>query len=508
MSNRRVVKKVPLSKEKISDKKVSTKDKGNKITKANYFLLGGTPKNNKLKLTISKIESEKKPLTLIPTTTSPPSLTELKEKTSKLKEELDYLNYKYEKEQKGSIKEVAKYNEDLREKAQLVAEHSQENKRLMNILKEIQEDVNERYSKAMNKNYYKLIKNNNNNNERTIEDIKDDIYMKEEQIENIRKLAECSKAEYERIEDLLEDVDNGLEEHIKFDLENVTQKIEKVNNKIKELKSIKSQHKYCAKEIKNLKSKLTLLNNEIEFETKKNKMIMSYNTIKNSIEGEVETSEESEDYNYFDKENDLVTNKVNYSLRVRNLILKRGTPRQEKISKSAFKYIQNEFDLIKQKSDRLRKRRRNNGERVRLFDNISLNERNLFTERESEILKKIIPEEFLDKYNERFEKKKIEKEEIEQKFDENDDKKFDNQQIKLRIEAIALKVKEKERIGADLNIKFRRNKVNIDKLKNEIFKMQKSVKEQQEILNKLNKKKKGYSKAIQNFLKMKNKNEE
>lgn len=507
MSNRRVVKKLPLSKEKISDKKVSTKDQTTKITKINYFLLGGTPKNNKLKITINKNENQNKALTLIPTTSSPLTLSELKEKTSKLKEELNYLNYKYEKEQKGSINDVAKYNEELREKAQLVVEHTQENKRLMNVLKDIQEEVNERYSKAMDKKFYKFIKNNNNNNERTIEDIKEDIYIKEEQIENIRKIAECSKDEYEKIEDLLEDVENGLEDHIKFDLEDLTQKIEKANNKIRELKLIKSQHKYCAKEIKNLKSKLTLLNNEIEFETKKNKMIMSYKTINNNTEGEVETSEESEDYNYFDKENDLVTNKINYSLRVRNLILKRGTPRHEKISKSAFKYIQNEFDLIKQKSDRFRKRRIN-GERVRLFDNISLNERNLFTERESEILKKIIPEEFIDKYNERFEKKKIEKEEIEQKFDENDDKKFDNQQIKLRIEAISLKVKEKERIGADLNIKFRKNKVNIDKLKNEIFKIQKNVKEQQDIINKLNKKKKGYSKAIQNFIKVKYENDE
>ena len=504
MSNKRIVKKLPLSKDKISDKKVSTKDKTNKITKANYFLLGGTPKNNKLNITISRNENEKKPLTLIPTT-SQLTLIELKEKTSKLKEELDYLNYKYEKEQNGSIKEVAKYNEELREKAQLVNEHSQENKRLVSILKEIQEEVNERYSKAMDKKFYKLVKNNNNNNERTIEDIKYDIYIRDEQINNIKKIAEASKAEYEKLEDLLEDVNNGLEEHINYDLENVTQEIDKVNNKIKDLKLIKSQHKYCAKEIKNLKSKLSLLNNEIEFETKKNKMIKSYKTLNDNSEVDEETSEESEDYNYFDKENELVTNKINYSSRVRNLMLKRGTPRHEKISKSAFKYIQNEFDLIKQKSDRFRKRRIN-GERVRLFDNISMNERNLFTERESKILKKIIPEEFLDEYNERFEMKKIEKEEIEQKFNENDDIKLDNKQIKLRLEGLALKVKEKEKIGADLNIKCRKNKVKIGNLKNEIFKLQKKVKEQQGIVNKLDKIKKGYSKAIQKFLKMKNEN--
>ena len=506
MSNKRIVKKLPLSKDKISDKKVSTKDQNNKITKANYFLLGGTPKNNKLKITISKNENENKALTLIPTT-STLTLDELKEKTSKLKEELNYLNYKYEKEQKGSIKDVEKYNEELKEKAQLVSEHSQENKRLMSKLKDIQEDVNERYSKAMDKKFYKFVKNNNNNNERTIEDIKYDIYIRDEQISNARKIAEASKAEYEKLEDLLEDVNNGLEEHIKFDIEDLAQNIDKVNNKIRGLKIIKSQHKYCPKEIKNLKSKLSLLNNEIEFETKKNKMIMSYNTLNNNSEGEQEASEESEDYNFFDKENDLVTNKVNYSLRVRNLILKRGTPKQEKISKSAFKYIQNEFDLIKQRSDRFRKRRIN-GERVRLFDNISITERNLFTERESEILKKIIPEEFLDKYNERFEKKKIEKDEIEQKFDENDDIKLDNKQIKLKIDAIALKVKEAEIIGTNLNIKFRKNKVKIDKLKNEIFKLQKNAKEQQGIINKLDTKKKGYSKAIQKFLKMKSENEE
>lgn len=506
MSNRRVVKKQPLSKDKISDKKISTKDQANKITKANYFLLGATPKNNKLKITI-KNENPKKALTLIPTTTesSPPTLEELKEKTSKLEEELNYLNYKYEKEQKGSINDVAKYNEELREKTQLVFEHSQENKRLMNFLKDIQEDVNKRYSKAMDKKFYKLLKNNNNN-ERTIEDIKKDINMRDEQINNARKIAETTQAEYEKLEDLLEDVNNGLEEHVKFDLEDLTKKINKINNKIRELKLIKSQHKYCAKDIKNLKSKLSLLTNEIEFETKKNKMIMSYKTLNNNIEGD-EEPEESEDFNYFDKENDLVINKINYSLKVRDLMLKRGTPRHEKLSKSAFKYIQNEFDLMKQKSDRIRKRR-TNGERARLFDNISVTERNLFTERESKILKKIIPEEFLDKYNERFEMKKIEKEEIEQKFEENDDIKFDNQQIKLRIEGLALQVKEKERIGTDLNIKFRKNKVKIDKIKHEILKIKKNIKNQQGIINILNNKNKGYFKAIQNFLKKKYENEE
>jgi len=469
-NNKRQVKKKLFSKNDIATKKISTGDKSEQesITKdfENGICIKTTKKILEVEITENLEEEQRK------------RIAELQEKNSQLEDQLKSLNSQYETEKVEIIQDVNKYNDAIKQKSEEVNEASEENTKLMTRLKKIENNLNDKYSKFMEKKINKKKKSN----QRTVKTVKKEVNVKEEQIKNIKKKIEAEKTQRMKTENLLNEVNDGLEENQKNYIKELDEKIKVAKNEVKQLCEVRIAHDRCIKDIQYLTSQLNLVHNEIEFETKKNDMIMS--TINNSIDT-TNTIEENKDIQSLKLDNELVKNKNSYGSKVRDLILKTKTPRRDKINKSAFNYIRNEFDIIKKKANPSTKRVvvGNLNEVKSVIDTSSV-QTNLFSEKETELLKKLLPQDCIDVYNERFEMKRKEKDQIEKKFQENENLKLENQQSKYEVELLKMKLKEKERITSELEVKVRKNNQKVSKLKSEIAQYEKQLKEQIALLKK------------------------
>ena len=473
-NNKRQVKKKLFSKNEIASKKVSTGDKNEQEYISQNFDNGICIKTTKKLLEVEiteNLEEEQRQ-----------RIAELQEKNSQLEDQLKSLSSQYESEKVGIVQDVNKYNDAIKQKSEEVNEVSKENNKLMKRLKNIENNLNDKYSKFMEKKTVKKKKNI----QRTEKTVKKEVDVKEEQIKNIKKKIEAEKTQRMKAENLLNEVNDGLEENHKNYIKELDEKIKVAKNEVKKLSEVRVAHEHCIKEIQSLTSQLNLVHNEIEFETKKNDMIMS--TINNDIDtntNNTNINEEKKDILSIKLDNELVKNKNDYGFKVRDLILKTKTPRRDKINKSAFNYIKNEFDIIKKKDAPSAKRSiiGNLNEVTRVIDTSPV-QTNLFTEKETEVLKKLIPQDYIDVYNERFEMKKKEKDQIQRKFEENENLKLENQQSKYEVELLKMKLKEKERITSELEVKVRKNNIKVSKLKSEIAQYEKQLKEQIALLNK------------------------
>ena len=473
-NNKRQVKKKLFSKNEIASKKISTGDKNEQEYISQNFDNGISIKTTKKILEVEiteNLEEEQRQ-----------RIVELQDKNSQLEDQLKSLSSQYESEKVGIVQDVNKYNDAIKQKSEEVNEVSKENNKLMKRLKNIENNLNDKYSKFMEKKIVKKKKNI----QRTEKTVKKEVDVKEEQIKNIKKKIETEKTQRMKAENLLNEVNDGLEENHKNYIKELDEKIKVAKNEVKKLCEVRVAHDHCLKEIQNLTSQLNLVHNEIEFETKKNDMIMS--TINNDIDtntNNTNINEEKKDILSIKLDNELIKNKNDYGFKVRDLILKTKTPRRDKINKSAFNYIKNEFDIIKKKVVPSTKKSivGNLNEVTSVIDTSSV-QTNLFTEKETKLLQKLIPQDYIDVYNERFEMKKNENDQIEKKFEENENLKLENQQSKYEVELLKLKLKEKERITSELEVKVRKNNIKVSKLKSEIAQYEKQLKEQIALLNK------------------------
>ena len=473
-NNKRQVKKKLFSKNEIASKKIATGDKNEQEYISENFDNGICIKTTKKLIEVEiteNLEEEQRQ-----------RIAELQEKNSQLEGQIKSLNYQYESEKVGIVQDVNKYNDVIKQKSEEVKEASKENNKLMARLKNIENNLNDKYSKFMDKKIVKKKKSI----QRTVKTVKKEVDVKEEQIKNMKKKIEAEKAQRMKAENLLNEVNDGLEENQKNYIKELDEKIKIAKNEVKKLCEVKVAHDHCIKEIQSLMSQLNLVHNEIEFETKKNDMIMS--TINNDIDtntNNTNTNEEKKDLSSIKLDNELVKNKNVYGSKVRDLILKTKTPRRDKINKSAFNYIKNEFDIIKKKAAPSTKRSLvgSLNEVTSVIDTSSV-QTNLFTEKETEVLKKLIPQDYIDVYNERFEMKRKEKDQIQKKFEENENLKLENQQSKYEVELLKMKLKEKERITSELEVKVRKNNIKVGKIKSEIAQYEKQLKEQITLLKK------------------------
>ena len=308
-------------------------------------------------------------------------------------------------------------------------------------------------------------------------------------------------------------MNDQLESNKINDLNEINKEINQLISENEKLKLIKLEHSKCKKNILDLTSKLNIANNELEFETKKKDMIMSGTINKDTKENEEneilnDLNNISEDAIYAREKNELVENKVNYSKKIRKKILKKEIPRIQPISNSSYKYIQTEFNSISKKNINKKKLIGNLKEVTSLIDNVYVPESNLFTERESDVLRKILPEEFLNDYIEKYEKKKLEKQKVEELIEENDineqkDQK-DKEQIVYDIDLNNLKKKTEMKKKAELKMKSLKIKKKINDLELKIKEVQKQINVQNDIINRMDKNFNNYSRIFEEMKKRNN----
>ena len=490
-SNVRKKKVVKKNNKNTVNKKLFTGDKNEEsVTKAT-FPNGVTLKIKEIRMQIVNKEEEQKK-----------KLLELKNQTTQLEQELNSLKSKYETGKKEDIEKLKILNEELENKTDESKIISKENKKLITKLKGIEKELNETYNKVINLKLYKK-KKENIKSEKTIET---EIKSKEEEIKIMEKIVHYSKKEHQKYQNLLNDKNNGAESDIKREFEDIKEEIEQIKAQNEKLSEIKLKHQNCIKEIQKLKSKLNILYNEIEFETKKNDMIEAITLINTEKTEYQEPVEDNINNNkYLSKLDGLVLNKNIYAKNVRDKILQQSIPTVQSVNKSTSNYVKKEFELL-QKSQINNNLIRSQETPTSVIDNVLIPQQNLFTERETEVLRKIIPDYFINEYLEKFDMKKQEKELIEDIIEEQ---KQEKKEIKAKEEKIIsktdynkMKFKIEENKKKELNAKFNKNKKKIFNLNSEIKKAQKEIEQQGATIKRLNK----INKNIKDKLESGNKN--
>ena len=386
----------------------------------------------------------------------------VKNDLNELIKELYLLKNEYELEKAKTMESLKVLNDKLSETDKQLKFSSKQNYQLILKLKDMESYLKKDYLKSFNERMKKrnlFLQNEQMLKKRNL--------VKDEEIKIAQKLIRVEKNEHKRYENLLNEVNNGMEENINGDLEALNEEINKLNNEIEELYKIKFLHKYCQRNIQNLKNTLNLYNTEYEFESKKKDMLTNQpyqSRNKMNLITNFTQDEESEQRNL----------QINYSQNIRKIILEQKIPRPEKLNISTSRYITEKINLINrtQSNEFLHEGSTNNNNNKNI---------NLFKENEYNFLKKIIPSQYMDKYVNEFDNIKKEREEIQKSLDKNNSKKDNYGDIQFKLDYIELKKKEESKRYIQLLLKYRNN----EKKKKE---MQSKIKIYEQELKKYNKK--------------------
>ena len=186
-----------------------------------------------------------------------------------LQKEIDLIksdiNLKNEKE----LSEILNLNKQLSllEKQQINLFN--ENKTLLSKLKNMEEQVTNKFNDKFK--ISKVIKRQKQNEIKI--DLNKEIKIKEQLKINIEKTIKYNKKDIKILNKLLEENKEGKEQDLSNNLKELTDKINLIQKDIEQLNKIKLEHKLCQKKENILKSKLNVLTNELEFESKKSNMI-------------------------------------------------------------------------------------------------------------------------------------------------------------------------------------------------------------------------------------------
>lgn len=416
-----------------------------------------------------------------------PKLNLLKE-TARLEVELKKRKQFYEKKKKEEIDTINNLNKELDEQAEIIQTSSKDNVKLMKNLKDLEDILNKKYSKIMDSKIYKK-RNKEVKNEQTINK---DIEIHKKEIKIMEKEIKYEKKFQKRFQKKLEEKDAKLEE-----LNKLNEEIEQLQKDLEELSISIKDHINCEKIIEKKKVKLNITMNEYEMEIKKEEMEKNLNKQskeKKIKDGTTSKKKEEKQDNYLKIVKDkLLLDKYNYSKEVREKKMP-NIPQVKGTTKPILEYINTEFNKINKRNKSFKELIGDNKskEPKSVIDNVYQTQQNLFTEREDEILRKVIPEKYMIAYNDLYDSRKKENEEIEAKFEEHANIKKENVKTKGSIDFAKLKVISQERKNNNLNIQIGKNNKKLNDIKAEISDFKKKIDQQKAILTRMDKQKKNY----------------
>ena len=300
-------------------------------------------KNINMEINLKNNTKDLKPIT------EEKTLQEYQEENLKLEEEINILKNKYESQKESNITEIKKLNDEIDQKNKDMQIISKKNKKLITQLKGIDKSITEKYSKYIEKQLAK--KKNDFFKEKKINE--KDIKTKESQIKNVKKFIDVYKKEKENYENLEKEIDDGLESNKNNENEELKQKIASINDEIKELTKISSEHKACKNIINSMKIKIEILLNDIEFERKRGKMLTQpeQDDKNRNIDNEIleEGCSMPIGVQFYNTPNELYNKKMNYGLSLLLELLRNTPPPEVKVNKSASRYIENALYSPKKK---------------------------------------------------------------------------------------------------------------------------------------------------------------
>jgi hypothetical protein len=468
--NKRMVKKI--KNDNRTNIKVSTQDKTllSKDNNVNINIDGQT-KNKKNNILKNDTETKEDTIDV--------RISKLIEKNKQSQIEVDTIKTNIREQSEKELADLLSLNKQISdlEKEQIKA--SNENRKLLAKFKEMEEEVSNRFdNKFKISKLFKSQKNNEN-----IRNLDNEIKAKEKQKTIVQKDIKYEKKEIKKLENLLEK--EGDEQKLKEELKEINENIKKIKIEIEELKKIKMEHKICQKNLNLLKSKFNVVENDIEFESKKSNMIET------------------------EKKEPTVIKNVNMTMEfgesVRNKLLKstknKYNSKMKIVNYKSYNFLLDDTKNEKEGRNQSHKTLNDKNTQKSLYMDISdyysllKNEISckidtktpksyLFTEQESNILKKILPTEYYNNCNEKYNKIENQITEIGDKFKEHDQIKKDIYFNNIRYDEINLKLKQAAKIKAKLSVDASKNNKKLVDLKRTIKVVKNEIERQQIIITK------------------------
>ena len=363
-------------------------------------------------------------------------ISKLIENNKKSQEELDSIMEAIKENSEKGLSEILSLNSQLSELDKNHNEVSNINKKLLSKLKDLEDEVAKRFE-----NKFKLSKviKNQKKMENQI-NLEAEIKNKDKQKENVEKDIKYNKKEIKRLNKLLKKNEEGNEQKLSDELKKIQDNIIKIEKEIKELNKVKLEHKLCKKNENILKCQFNVLKNDCEFEEKKKDMIKSKTRIQTKIRNVNMTMEYGQ--NVRKKMLAKTTNKYSSKIKIvnyksYNFLLKENEDKKANERKgSSYKNLQTVGNTELPNFSAYLK----NDISYRIDDKTPKNF--LFSQDEKEILKKLLPNEYYNNYNEKYNKIENELTEIEDKFKGNDSIKKEIYYDNLKNDVNNLKLKE------------------------------------------------------------------
>ena len=357
--------------------------KTHKKTENKYTGIGDQIEENVISGSIKGTNNNKNQNSNINQNKEPSNLSNVKDEQkdiNKLSEELDFLKSEYESQKAEITDEIKVINNEILEKNYQLKILSKDNYKLIDKLKDIGKNLKGELLKS-----FKEILNKRKFADKSEKILKYNLVIKEEEIKNAKKFANGEKREKERYETLLNEVNNGMEQNIIDELKQLNDNIYLLNDEILGLSEIRLIHKNCEKNIQNLKNKLNLYKTEIEFESKRNNMLLNKTLKSNQSPNKNHDISNEPNKNLFSENNESFSKKLKYSKKIRTNILKKNSAKPEKLNISAYRYVSDNINLINKSQSR-----------KMILNEITNNNTKLFTEGEYDLLNEIIPTRYMN----------------------------------------------------------------------------------------------------------------
>ena len=411
------------------DKNISTNDLSNSNSKGKNSKLN--KKDQKKSVGINAKKEEQKD-----------NLTLLKEKTALLLSNLSKIKLDVDIERNNSIQDINILNEQIKEVNNEINRLTVDNKYLTNILYSFQKKLDT----EINQNIIHRSRHKSLGNEKIEDKLNKNIKLREKMILNSKKNLKLIKKEKELLENELKGNDApDTKENLEKKLEEIKKIQENKIKEVEELKSMKNDHnKVCAKKLSELLRQYDVIKNEYEYEAKKaenrkldtEKIINKKNNIKKTsklLNNDNKNNDSNSEQNKSNKKNKIKISKTknifNYYFKQINENKKRKENNLEfkDIAFLSDDYINlnspvksvsnNNFNTNESNSSIKIKKRLNNS-------NVNNNNnyesiRTLFTKSEKSFLSKLIPDNCLDNYENKFNSLVNENLNIKTKINEN-----------------------------------------------------------------------------------------
>ena len=350
----------------------------------------------------------------------------IKKKNNELSEKIIINNNQIQKEKEQTLEEIKKINSDIEKKNIDLKKVKNENLKLINKLNEIKNEV----TKKINLISIKRIKDEDYEDKN--KKLKIEIKIHEEEIKNLIQLIPQLQKEKEYFENII----NYNNEETKYNLLNelieINNEIETIKKDIKIKKEeLKEHDEKCKKKIKKLEYEYNLLKNDLDFEKKK--IILNKSLSQSKINHEIPTlsylddeiiekkitSYKYKNYNTINTDDNIkIKKRENSFLNSNRKKFKLSTEGEERREKEKLRISLNPlWKDIKELNNNYKNYMRNKPIKYFFTEREKNNTvKSLFRNKELNILSKIIPDECLKNYSQKFNSIETEKEEINNDF--------------------------------------------------------------------------------------------